>query len=89
MSQAQQCHAQLAVGPLARATTSHPGATPTRTAAAPPHTTDQASLTPDNRRRSAPRPLPMRRCVGTWRTFPDASQEHPGSQVELIDNVIP
>src|SRR4030095_1590079 len=37
--------------------TSHPGATLTKTAAAPP-TSDQASLTLDTRPRSAPRPLP-------------------------------
>src|SRR5512132_664820 len=48
----------------------------TKTAAAPPPTNDQASLTPDNRRRSPPRPRPVRLCVGTWRTCPGGSQEH-------------
>src|SRR5512132_3605753 len=35
----------------------------TKTAAAPPPTNDQASLTPDNRRSSPPRPRPVRLCV--------------------------
>jgi hypothetical protein len=72
-----------------RGDTSHPGVALTKTAAAPPHTTDQASLTPDNRRRSAPRPLPMRLCVGTWEDLSRRLAGAPGGQVELIDNLIP